>query len=175
MCIETGEIFDSAKEAAILVPRKSAEGLIRLCCEGKQKQTCGYHFIYVKASDDLYFNGVFWVIANSYRDILIGNFKLKTHKYLVDINGNEIEKSSKSSKTHKHVWGDNSLPYDYYPRGRVNIYDGEVFINLNSRINLPQVINKIIEEFGIKKLIDKITIYDIDNIQDGNHYDFKLK
>lgn len=129
----------------------------------------------VKKQDDLYFNGVFWVIANSYKDILLGNFKIKAFKYLVDIDGNEINKTSKSSKTHKALWDNSSVDYTYYPRGRVNVYNGEVYINLNSKINLPQVINKIIREFELNKLKDNITIYDIDNLQDGTHYDFKLK
>lgn len=129
----------------------------------------------VRASDELYFNGVFWVVADSYRDILIGNFHLIAHKYLVNIDGEEIYKTSKASKTHKATWANENIPYDYYPRGRVNIYNGEVFINLNSKINLPQVINKVIDEFKIEKLVDKITVYDIDNLQDGNHYDFKLR
>lgn len=133
-----------------------------------------------RIEDELYFNGCFWIIADSYRNILLGDFLVDGLRYLVDINGVEKEKTSKSSKVHEKVWNTiaanyNNVSWRYYPRGRVSIYNGEVFINLNSKINLPQVIDKVIEYYGLEKFSqDKIHIFDIDNIQSGNHYDFEL-
>lgn len=133
-----------------------------------------------RIEDELYFNGCFWIIADSYRNILLGDFLIDGLRYLVDINGVEKEKTSKSSKVHEKVWNTisanyNNVSWKYYPRGRVSIHNGEVFINLNSKINLPQVIDKVIEYYGLEKFPqDKIHIFDIDNIQSGNHYDFEL-
>ena len=130
---------------------------------------------------ELYFNGCFWVIADSYKDILLGKFNIDGTRYLVDIDGNEIEKTSKSSKVHENVWKDFQTKYPgkgcyYYPRGRVNIYNGEAYININSKINLPQVIDSIIDYYELHKFNnDEIHIFDIDNIQKTSHYDFELR
>ena len=131
--------------------------------------------------DELYFNGCFWIIADSYKDILEGNFSIDGLRYLVDVNGNEVEKTPKASKVHQRVWSSMNSKYPdkswtYYPRGRVSIYDKKVYINLNSRINLPLVIQSIINYYGLDKFKQEdISINDIDVIQPGGHYDFDLK
>lgn len=74
-----------------------------------------------RKEDDLCFSGAFCIIADSYSNILKGKFDLKAGKYLVDYKGNEIHKTSKSSKTHKAIWDNtNGVDYKYYPRGTAN-------------------------------------------------------
>ena len=134
-----------------------------------------------RLEDEYFFNGCFWLISDSFKDIFRNNFTIIGDRYLVDINGNEIKETSKSSKVHKNVWKEKyineyKVPFNYYPRGRLNIYNGTVYININSKINLPQVINKIIKFYELSKFPqDKIEVFDVDSIQDRNHYDFSLK
>lgn len=136
---------------------------------------------YVKATrkeDDYYYQGPFWIVANSLKDIHRGRFNLVGEKYLTDYNGNYINNTtSKAQKTHKKLWEAfkpqyNNVEYDYYPRGRVAIYEGTAFIHINSRINIPSVINCIIAEYEIDKLEIEI---DLNDTYQGSHYDFQLK
>ena len=64
------------------------------------------------------------------------------------------------------------VSFDYYPRGRVSIYEGTAFIHLNSKCNTPKIVDAIIKEYGLYKL--EIEIEFNDDIQ-GSHYNFSLK
>lgn len=131
----------------------------------------------VRKEDDYYYNGCFWVVANSYRDILMGNFTLISDKYLVDYEGNELLKTDKKSKIHQDIWNRKykntyGVDYTYYPRGRVSFYKGEYFINITPKINLPEIIDKITKEYEISRIPkDKVFIKD----EDTEHYKFQLK
>lgn len=136
-----------------------------------------------KKEDDLYFNGCFWVIADSFEDIIHNKYTLLCNKYLVDFSGNEVSPTPKNSKTHFSVWENNfksqypGKSYTYYPRGRVNIYNGKVYINLNSKLMLnPTILDNIYKEYQLQnfKWGTDIETAGIDLIQ-GNHYDFELK
>ncbi len=71
---------------------------------------------------------------------------------------------SGSTYNHKLVWGQlsksqtHNKPYNYYPRGRVEIYNGVAKIFLNGNINYEDVITFLKHEFnltphkGIKKV-----------------------
>jgi hypothetical protein len=62
----------------------------------------------VRKEDDLFYQGPFWIIANSFLDILRGNFSIIGSKFECNYAGNYINNDkSKSQKTHKIIWRDN--------------------------------------------------------------------
>lgn len=131
-----------------------------------------------RKEDDKYFQGPFWIIAKSVQEIHRGNFEIIGEKFLSDYNGNyEDNTLSKSQRTHKKIWETeyaekyNQSDYSYYPRGRVAICGGVAFIHLNSKCNIPKVIDKIQQDYGISKLDCEI---DLNDTYQGSHYDFKL-
>ena len=130
---------------------------------------------------DIYFKGPFWIIADSVRDIVRGNFKLETIKTACTYDGTVIDKSFKRrADTHKKIWENslqnkyNNVPYNYYPRGRVGIYEanGVAYIFLNSQFNNPFVIDAIVKKYGLEKLDIEVELNDVEQ---GSHYDFLLK
>lgn len=130
-----------------------------------------------KLKDNFYWNGCFWITANSFKDILLGNFELLVDKYLVDENGNEIDKRKRRDKTHKNIWYSKYKDiylqeYTYYPRGRVQVYDKTVFININPKINIPKVIDEIYKQFDLLQ-VDRTNIEFVE--ENGSHYQFELK
>ena len=73
----------------------------------------------------------------------------------------------------KVLFGLEDKPFDYLPRGRVAITtNGLAFIHLNSRTNIPKVIDKIIDIYNLHKLSIEI---DLNDIYQGSHYNFQLK
>ena len=70
-----------------------------------------------------------------------------------------VSYSSKSGDNfnHKIEWQrldrivTNGLPYNYYPRGRVEIKNGKAIIYINPDINKENVIEEIIASFDLKK------------------------
>ena len=131
-----------------------------------------------RKEDELYYQGPFWIVADTFKDVHRGRFIIIGDKLLCDYHGNYIDDTtSKSSKTHKRIWQEyqsqyNDVDYTYYPRGRVSIYEGAAFIHLNSKCNIPYVINAITEMYNIGKLDIEI---DLNDVYQGSHYDFKLK
>lgn len=135
----------------------------------------------VRKEDELYYEGPFWIIGDSFKDILKGNFKLVFEKYACNYDGNSYNDTPKNNRTHKYVWNllkdshyvkDKNVDYTYYPRGRVGIYNGTAFININSKCNTPKIISNIINEYNLHNLDIELSFDD--EIQ-GSHYDFKLK
>ena len=41
----------------------------------------------VRKEDDLYYTGAFWIVADSFSDIIKGNFRIVGNKILTDYNG----------------------------------------------------------------------------------------
>ena len=77
---------------------------------------------------------------------------------------------------HKKFWNDlkpkgNKYSYNYYPRGRVAIYQGIAFIHLNSRCNTPNVVDTIVRSYNLDKLEIEL---DLNDTYQGSHYDFQL-
>lgn len=132
----------------------------------------------VKKTDDLYFMGPFWLVAPQFKGILRGKFRLIGERFLCDYKGNDLSEVSKNSQRHKSLWNrkiksqlNSDKEFDYYPRGRVTIYNGTAFIHLNSLCNTPYIIGKVIDYYEINKLDIEIELND--QIQ-GSHYNFKL-
>ena len=131
-----------------------------------------------RKEDELYYQGPFWIIADSFKDIHRGKFKLIGEQLLTDFSGNYInDATSKSQKTHKKVWEEyksqyKDVDYTFYPRGRVAIYEGTAFIHINSKCNIPSVIDAIIDMYHLDKLEIEV---DLNDTYQGSHYDFQLK
>lgn len=133
--------------------------------------------IETRKEEQLYFQGPFWIIAESFSDIHRNKFTLECKKILSNYQGDIVEKISKNSVTHKNWWKNNlqskyNQEFDYYPRGRVAIYNGTAFIHLNSKCNINFVIDKVTEEYKLQGL--EVEVEFNDEYQ-GSHYDFKLK
>jgi hypothetical protein len=132
-----------------------------------------------RKEDDLYYQGPFWIIADTFKDIHRGKFALLGEPLPCDYHGDYVgDTTSKSSKTHKRIWESqyinnyNNVDYTFYPRGRVAVYEGTAFIHLNSKCNIPSVIDAIIDKYKIDKLDIEI---DLNDVYQGSHYDFQLK
>ena len=131
-----------------------------------------------RKEDELYYQGPFWIIADTFKDIHRGNFELLGEKLECNYNGDYIgELTSKSQKTHKKIWSKhaaryNDVDYTYYPRGRVAIYQGTAFIHINSKCNVPSVIDAVVDAYNLEKLDIEI---DLNDTYQGSHYDFQLK
>lgn len=133
----------------------------------------------IRKEDNYYFQGPFWIVSNSLKDILDGNFQIIGEKYLSDYNGNYVDDSTNiSQKTHKNLWNTkykikyDNAHYTYYPRGRVSIDNGLAYIHINSKCNIPKVIDKIINEYALHGL--DITI-DLNATYQDSHYDYELQ
>ena len=129
-----------------------------------------------RKDDELYFQGAFWIKANSFKDIMHNKFDLIIgSKILSDYSGNYVDEiQSKNSLSHKNLWNNVSdgHSWTYYPRGRVAIYNGVAYIHLNSKCNTPEIIDRIIKEYNLEKLETDI---DLNDTYQGSHYDFELK
>lgn len=130
----------------------------------------------VRKQDDLYYQGAFWIRGNSVLDIKRGNFKIDGIQIPSDYEGHVTTSKSKNSLSHKNLWKEfnseeENIPFNYYPRGRVTIYRGKAFIHINSLFNQPDIIDVIIDKYGIEKLDIEIECNDV--VQ-GSHYDFLL-
>ena len=109
-------------------------------------------------------SGIFWVISEN---IELLNHQLVAFKISCDTDGNVIETpvitlNAKSEKTynHKKLWESevqnnsahkayNKKPFDYFPRGRVEVSNNRATIYLNPHINVVEIINEIKEKFGL--------------------------
>lgn len=124
-----------------------------------------------------YFAGAFWIVADSVHKMLIGNFEIVGERLLTSFEGVRNRDREVKLQTHQNLWKEYGLnyknkPYDYYPRGRVSVYNGKAYININSICNTPKIIDKIREHYCVDKLDCVVTCNDIEQ---GSHYDFKLE
>ena len=120
-----------------------------------------------------FYKGVFWY--NPCAEELI------TKKVACDLNGAEIEVVEYSSKfgenfNHKLEWEKlpKSItcanPYNYYPRGRVEIKNEKITFYLHLILNDERIVKRIINEFGLDNANIPIRI-----VADGSeHYNFLI-
>lgn len=120
--------------------------------------------------------GVFWIVD---LDELNKN---KTYCFPIyctsdGINTGDTSKlNAKSGITYNHekLWAQlpqkltHGKPYNYYPRGRIQINHGKAIIYLNPNIATEEVKHFLIQEFNLtsKNGINKIVI----NVDGSNHY-----
>ena len=109
-------------------------------------------------------SGIFWKITES---VDISDYNLLMFEIPCDVYGNhtgshKIPLNAKSGGTYNHklLWESeiknnsahrpyNKRPYDYYPRGRVEIANNKAVVYLNTHINKPPIINEIKLKFGL--------------------------
>ena len=135
----------------------------------------------VRKEDDYYYQGAFWIIGDSMTDILNNKFHLCCHKILSNYNGNMIDKiESKRSLSHERLWNsqykqkeNSDKPFNYYPRGRVDISNGVAYINIINDCDTNDIINNIISEYKISKLQIKKEL--VNEFSDGGHRAHLLK
>lgn len=130
-----------------------------------------------RKEEDSYFAGAFWIVADSVHEMLIGNFEIVGERLLTFFEGVRNRDREVKLQTHQNLWSEykadyENKPYDYYPRGRVSVYKGKAYININSICNTPKIIDKIREYYRVDKLDCVVTCNDIEQ---GSHYDFKLE
>lgn len=130
----------------------------------------------VRKEDDVYYQGAFWIIGDSMKDILDNKkYHLCCHKILSDYNGNMIDKiESKRSLSHKRLWDSkykvieqSNKEFNYYPRGRVGISNGIAYINLINDCDYDFIINDIIKEYELDKLEIRKEL--VNDFSDGGH------
>ena len=130
----------------------------------------------VRKEDNNYFEGSFWIIADSVDKLLCGYFDIIGQKELTTYEGIRNRDRNVKLLTHKQLWDfykkDYNVEYDYYPRGRVSVYNGKAYININSICNTPKIIDSIRSFYCIGDLDCEISYNDVNQ---GNHYDFQLK
>lgn len=133
-----------------------------------------------RKEDDIYYQGPFWIFAESQQKIQEGVFEIKGEKIPVDYEGNYLITGliRKGSTSHSSLWSKyQDAPnrnYTYYPRGRVRIVQGKVYIHLNSKVHTPRVVNAIVDFYGLSRFsAPEISVEHDDELQ-GSHYDFEL-
>lgn len=136
----------------------------------------------VRKEDDLYFSGAFWIVANSFRDILLNNNVTIVGEQLATNYDGSYAQSINSLKglTHKRLWRDKfkhivntEQEYNFYPRGRVGIHNGLAYINLPVEcISAPHLIDLIRHFYGIEKLEYEVVPQDSAKM---DNYSFDLK
>lgn len=134
-------------------------------------------------SDNIHFQGVFWIISDSLSDITSGNFEILGEPE--NITQNPL---SAFRTLHKQLWGKYCTEdkyvgkdYKYYPRGRVIIAGNNAYISLNEVCNTPEVIDAITKKYNISDM--KIVI-EFNDVFDNNttnrekkekHFTYQLK
>lgn len=136
----------------------------------------------VRKEDDAYYQGAFWIIGNSVKEIKSNNYRIIGKQILSNYNGDYIENiKSKNSLTHRKLWNslnpleDKQIPWNFFPRGRVSIYNGIAYIHLNSLFNQPSIVDSIIKIYHLEKLGQENIQVDLNDTYQGSHYDFLLK
>lgn len=127
-------------------------------------------------------SGIFWVLADNQKldGYTLLSFTIPCDIYGTPLGGHVMELNSQNGLTynHKKVWESvvqkdssyrpyNKKPFDYYPRGRVQIANNKARIYLNQNICTESVIEDIKNAFGlsldtisqIRVLVDNSTHY----------------
>lgn len=109
-------------------------------------------------------SGIFWVLTDDLAldCYMLLSFEVPCDRYGTPVGRHALQLNSKNGKTYNHqkVWETvvqqdssyrpyNKKPYDYYPRGRVQIANNKAQIYLNQNIYTESVIKVIKEAFGL--------------------------
>ena len=122
-----------------------------------------------EAVDPVIFSGIFWVIDDD-RQLLMFGIPCDERGNIVGTPA--LQPNSRSGKTYNHkiTWETvvatdlihkpyNKHPYNYFPRGRVEIANRCAVIFLNPYINQPDIVDEIKLKFGlVNHKITKIRI-----------------
>ena len=116
--------------------------------------------IYPREYNNSLCKGLFWLIKNDVgEDILL----CVVEPFNTDDN---VVKLEEQKMNHERTWLmldkriTRSKPYNYFPRGRVEIKREKAVVYLNPILNDERVLNQLIDVFGLKEenAISKITI-----------------
>ena len=71
-----------------------------------------------RKEDDSYFEGAFWIIADSVHEMLIGKFEIVGERLLTSFDGVRNRDREIKLQTHQNLWGGykadyENKPYDY--------------------------------------------------------------
>lgn len=98
--------------------------------------------------DSELYRGIFWIkdVDNPTNELF---FKIPTNEY-GNSDGNYNSKNG-NTYNHKLTWKDlhHNKPFNYYPRGRVEIRNGVARIFINPNLNTTEIINLIKKEFNL--------------------------
>lgn len=103
------------------------------------------------------YRGIFWItdIDNPYNNQLY--FQIPCNSDGVDDNFDGYTSKNNSSHNHKNLWTTlcskltNNKPYNYYPRGRVEIAHGKATVYLSPHINIADIQDWIIDKFNLNE------------------------
>jgi len=110
------------------------------------------------------YSGIFWIITNNnnFDDYKILTFKMTYNKKIesTEIFYNKYNSKNGSNYNHKITWENevqnnpthklyNKKPYNYYPRGRVELSSNKAIIYLNPHIIETFIIDEIKRKFGL--------------------------
>ena len=105
--------------------------------------------------DSNLYRGIFWIkdIDNPKNDLM---FKIPTDEYgnyIGDYKEASFNSKSGTSLNHKRTWEKlhQNKPFDYYPRGRVEISNGVAKIFINPHLRDKNIINLIKSEYNLTK------------------------
>ena len=112
--------------------------------------------------------GIFWHLSKkSFIIVSVAcdeNGKAEKQAVFSSKSGNNFNHKAEWAKLSKRVT--KGRPYNYYPRGRVEIYGKSIKIFLNTDINRKEIIEEIIKRFDLSDTKKEIKI-----INDGSsHY-----
>lgn len=129
----------------------------------------------LKEDTELY-KGIFWIVD---QDDIESN---KKYCFVIPCSSDGVSTSvdnsciAKSGDTynHKKYWSmlskeyTHNKPFDYYPRGRVEIMNGKATIYLNPNIATQEIMDFIVEQFHLTKYngINKVRLF----VDGSEHY-----
>lgn len=117
-------------------------------------------------SSELY-SGIFWIkdIDNPTNGLF---FQVPTDEF--GNSSNIFNSKDGSTYNHELTWKElhQNKPFNYYPRGRVDIQNGVARIFINPNLNTPKIISLIKDEFNLTEMngIKKVKVL-VDN---SEHY-----
>lgn len=117
--------------------------------------------------------GIFWYLSKK-EFIIVSvacneNGKAEKQAVFSSKSGNNFNHKAEWAKLSKRVT--RGRPYNYYPRGRVEIYEKSIKIFLNTDINRKEIIEEIIKRFDLSDVKREIKV-----INDGSsHYRYIKK
>lgn len=100
--------------------------------------------------------GIFWAIGESESELTESNLFCVVEPYI------ESNTAEKSVYNHKRFWQtlDKKItrgkPFDYFPRGRVEIRHGKATVWLN--VNIAHLADKIIETYSLSSLEVRVKV-----------------
>ena len=105
------------------------------------------------------YNGIFWITELDNRDAEQLIFRIPVTPAGKVIEPEKLDLNSKNVDNYNHrlLWEKLSKkitqnkPYNYYPRGRVEIKRGKAVIYANPNICCEELINLLVERFGLTK------------------------